>query len=91
MFEHEVELRQVEQPSGLSLIQISRLAEVSQVFVVHKDLDCGGGSKEVVAPGIEGSHDGKQLTVIDVVVVLRRSKCLGQIGARAPLIIDVPL
>ena len=54
-----------------------RLSEVSQVLVVRKDLDCGGGAKEVVAPGIEGSHNGKQLSVIDIIVAFCRAKHLG--------------
>ena len=48
----QVELGKVEQPSGLSAVQVTRLVEVSEVFVVHKDLDCGGGAEKVVAPGI---------------------------------------
>ena len=57
--------------------------------MVGEDLDHGGGAEEVVMLGIEGSHNGKQLSVIDVVVAFCRAKCLGQIGARAPLVIDV--
>ena len=48
----KIEFRQVEQPSGLSMIQITRLMEVGQVLVVCKDLDCGGGTEKVVAPGV---------------------------------------
>ena len=50
VFKGKIELGQVEQPPGLSVIQIARLAEVSQVLVVSKDSDCGGGTKKVVAP-----------------------------------------
>ena len=53
------------------------MAEVSEVFVVHKDLDRGGGAKEIVAPGVKGSHDSKQLPVINVVVAFRWAKRLG--------------
>ena len=77
MIEYEAELRQVKQPPSLLTIQVARLSEVSQVFVVRKDLDRGGGAKEVVAPGIEGSHNSKQLPVIDIVVVFCRAKRLG--------------
>ena len=77
MFEFEVKLRQVKQPSGLSMIQVARLSEVSQVFVVRKDLDHGGGTEEVVAPGIKGSHHSKQLSVVDIIVAFCRAKHLG--------------
>ena len=77
VFECEVELRQIKQPSGLSTIQIVGLSEVSQVFVVRKDLDRGGGTEEVVAPGVEGSHHSKQLLVVDIIVVFCRAKRLG--------------
>ena len=77
VFESKVELRQVEQPPGLAAIQIARLSEVSQVFVVCEDLDRGGGAEEIVAPGIEGSHDSEQFLIVDVVVALSRAKRLG--------------
>ena len=48
----EIEFGQVEQPSGLPAIQIARLVEVGQVLVISKDLDHGGGTEKVVAPGI---------------------------------------
>ena len=45
VFEHEVEFRQVEQPLGLAAVQVARLVEVSKIFVVRKDQNCGGGTK----------------------------------------------
>ena len=45
--------------------------------MVRKDLDSGGGAEEIMAPGIQGSHDSKQLSVVDVVVAFRRAKRLG--------------
>ena len=52
MLKGKIKFGYVEQPSGLLVIQITRLAEVGQVLVVCKDLDHGGGAKKVVAPGI---------------------------------------
>ena len=57
--------------------------------MVHEDLDCGGGTEKVMVPGVQGSHDHKQFPVIDVVVVLCRAKCLGQISTRMPLAIGI--
>ena len=45
VFESEVELRQVKQPLSLAAVQVVRLAEVSKIFVVRKDLNRGGGTK----------------------------------------------
>ena len=61
---------------GLTAIQISRLAEVGEVFMVSKDVNCSGGTKKVVAPGIEGSHDSKQLSIVDVVIAFSRAERL---------------
>ena len=52
VFKGKIKLVQVEQPAGLSAIQISRLMEVGQVLVVGKDLDHGRGTEKVVAPFI---------------------------------------
>ena len=51
-------------------VKILDLTEVCQVLVVSKDLDGEGGSMKVVPPGFQGTDDGKELTVIDVVVSL---------------------
>ena len=77
MFECQIKLREVKQPSGLASIQITGLAEVSQIFVVRKDLDSSGGAEKVVAPGIEGSHDRKQFAVRDVIIAFSRAERLG--------------
>ena len=45
VFKSEVVFRQVKQPPGLASVQVARLAEVSKIFVVCKDQNCGGGAK----------------------------------------------
>ena len=59
--------------------------------MICKDLDSSGGTEKVVAPGIEGSHDRKQLSVVDIVVAFSRAERLRQVGTRAPFVIDVLL
>ena len=59
--------------------------------MVCKDLDRSGGTEKVVAPGIQGSHDSEQLSVIDVIVAFSRAERLGQVGTRVPFVIDVLL
>ena len=63
-------LREVKEPVSLTLVEFLGLAEVCEIFVVSEYLDSGWGSKEIVSPGIEGSHDCKEFSVIDIVVVL---------------------
>ena len=45
--------------------------------MVSKDLDHGRGTEKVVVPGVQGSHDGEQFSVVDVIVTLSRAKRLG--------------
>ena len=61
----------------MAAIEVTRLAKVSEVLVVCEDLDGGGGTEKIVAPGIQGSHDSKQLPVINVIVAFCWAKCLG--------------
>ena len=64
----EIEVSKVKQPPRLATVEVLCLTEVRQVLVVGKDLDGEGGSMEVMLPGLQGSDDSKELSVIDVVV-----------------------
>ena len=64
----QIEVGEVEKPSGLSMIDGLGRAEVGKVFVVGKDLHGKWGSMEVVSPGFQGMDDGKEFSVVDVVV-----------------------
>ena len=55
----KIEFGEVERPSGLPTIQIPRLAEVGQVFVISEDLDSGRGTQKIVSPSIKGPHNSK--------------------------------
>ena len=48
----EIKFGKIKQPSGLLPIQVVRLMEVGQVFVVCKNLDSSRGTKKVVSPSI---------------------------------------
>ena len=56
--------------------------------MVHKDSDCGRGTKKVMAPGVQCSHDHEQFLVVDVIIVFCRAKRLREIGIRcqSPLV-----
>ena len=57
MFKCEVEFREVKQPPHLSSVEIVRLLEIGQVFMVCEDLNQGGGDQKVMTPGVQCSHD----------------------------------
>ena len=46
----QVKIREVDEPAGLSSVEVLGGTEVGKVFVVSEDLDWEGGSVEVVSP-----------------------------------------
>ena len=87
----QVEVGKVDKPSGLLTIEGLGGTEVGEVFVVGKDLYREWGSLEVVTPGFQGSNDGKEFPVVDVVVSFCWGEWLGKVGARVPIAIRVGL
>ena len=64
----EVELRKVFRPSDLAAGEKFGCGKIFQVFVVHDDVDCFGGTFEIVAPGLESFENCKQFFVMDIIV-----------------------
>ena len=52
----------------MSAIEVMWLSEVGQVFMVHEDVDRVWGAQEIVAPGVQGAHDCKQFSIIDIII-----------------------
>ena len=50
------------------MVKALGLTEVYQVLVVNEDLDRERGAVEVVSLGLQGTDDGKEFLVIDVVI-----------------------
>ena len=50
-----------------------------------------GGSLEVVAPMVKGVDNGKQLSIINIIVAFSRGEGLGEISARMKIPITIPL
>ena len=48
----KVKLRKVKKPASLAAIEFLGLSEVGEVLMVGEDLDWGGGSEEIVSPGV---------------------------------------
>ena len=57
--------------------------------MVCENLDCMRGTKKVMLPSIQGSHDDKQFLIIDLVVVFGWTKCLGKISTGVPVSIGI--
>ena len=91
MDDFEIEVCKVEQPSRLATIEVLGLTEVRQVLVICEDLDGERGSMEIVSPGFQGADDGKELSVVDVVVSFGWDKRLGEVRAGVPFAVGVSL
>ena len=87
----KIKFREVKKPASLAAVEFLGLSEVGEVLMVSEYLDWGGGSKEIVSPGIQGSHDCEEFSVVNVIVVLGRAKHLGEIGTGVPNSVDVSL
>jgi len=61
------------------------LLEVSEVFVVSKDLDWERRAVEVVSPGFKGTDDGEEFVIIDIIVSFCLRERLGEVGAGVPI------
>ena len=48
----EIKLRDVKKPASLTTVELLGLSEVGEVLVVGEYLNWGGGSEEIVSPGI---------------------------------------
>ena len=64
----QVEIGEVNEPTGLPLVKVLGGTEVCEIFVIGEDLDWERRSVEVVSPRFQGADDGKEFSVIDVVV-----------------------
>ena len=64
----QVEVRKVDEPASLSVVESLGLVEVGEVFVIGEDLHREGGAVKVVVPGFQGTNDCKEFMVIDIIV-----------------------
>ena len=51
------------------MVEFAGLSEVGEVLVISEDKDRGGGSEEVMLPGIKGMRDTEEFSVIDVIIL----------------------
>ena len=64
----QVEIGKVNEPACLAMVERLGLSEVGEILMVGEDLHREGGTMEIMAPGFQGANDGKEFSVIDVVV-----------------------
>ena len=87
MVECEVEVGEVERPSGLPLVQLLGRYEVLQVLVVHPDLALMFRALDKVLPLLKGSDDHQHLLVVDLIVPLDGGQRFGEEGDQVPLFV----
>ena len=68
MVHFEIKVSEVDEPTCLSTIQHLGLAKIDEILVVGEDLDREGGTMKVVSPRFQGTDDGKEFLVVDVIV-----------------------
>ena len=89
MDDFEIKIGEVEPPSALAAVEVLDLKEVCQVLVISEDLYRERGSVEIMSLGFEGMDDGKEFTIIDIVVMFCWDE--GLIEARMPVAVCVSL
>jgi hypothetical protein len=80
MVKYEVESQQVQQPSGLALIELLSDSKILKVLVVGPDLYRVVSFFKVMSPLFKPSDDGKHLGIMDLVVLLDWIECFQQEG-----------
>jgi len=68
--EGEVEAQEEEGPACLPAVELLCIMEVSEVLMVHEDLELLCHTFKEVAPLIQHIHHGQHFLVMDLVVVL---------------------
>ena len=67
------------------------MSDVSEVFVVREDLNGEGGAVEVMPPGLQGTNDSEELSVINVVVSFGGGEGLREVRTGMPVAVGVGL
>ena len=87
----QVKVCEVNEPAGLSSVEVLGGMEVGEVFVVGEDLDWERGSVEVVPPRFQGSDDSEEFSVVNVVVPFSWGERLREVGTWVPFAVGVGL
>src|SRR6267154_1542262 len=82
VMEFKVKLIQGKLPASLAAGKVLSGAEVKEVLMVGKDNDRVWVPFEVMAPSLQGSDDGKEFSIIDLIVSFCGVKGLGEVSTR---------
>ena len=55
--------------------------------MIGEDLDGEGGTMEVMSPGFEGTDDGQEFSVINIIVLFHWEEGLREVGTGMPFAI----
>src|SRR6267154_311183 len=80
MVEFKVKLIQGELPASLAAGKVLSGAKVKEVFMVSEDNDRVWVPFEVMAPSFQGSDNGKEFSIIDLIVSFCGVKGLGEVS-----------
>ena len=80
----QIKVSEVDEPTGLSSVEGLGGTEVGEIFMVSEDLYRERGPVEVVLPQLQGTDDGKEFPVIDVIVSFSWGERLGKVGTGMP-------
>ena len=64
----QVEVGKVNEPTRLAAVERLGLAEIGKVLVVGEDLYWKGRAMKIVVPRFQGTDNGKEFAVVDVIV-----------------------
>ena len=81
----EVEVGEVNEPTRLVAVKRLGLAEIGKIFVVGEDLHREWGTMKVVTPRLQGANDGKEFTIVDIVIAFGGREGLREVRARVPV------
>ena len=65
----EIEVSKVNQPPCLVTVECLGLPEIGKILVIHENLYWKGGTVKVMPPRFQGSDDGEEFAIIDVIVL----------------------
>ena len=82
---------QVDEPMRLVAVERLGLAKIGKVLVVGEDLHRKGGAMKVVAPRFQGTDNGQEFAVIDVIVSFCGGEGLREVGTGVPIAIGIGL
>lgn len=63
-------------------VEVLGCSKVGQILVITQNLNFVWGSKEVVPPCFKELYDGKELSVVDVIILFGFGKGMGDVTAR---------